>query len=119
MFPYRGEVYNPSLLCHLLRKLLELVILFPMVCAVATSVYAFSVPNQYTATTSMYVVSKSSTDGSAITRGDLSASQMLTNDVASIIKSDRVKEDVASQLGLNGLGGYKIDVSSFHYYSHD
>lgn len=100
-------------LLHLLRKHLRLVILLPIACAVVTGVYAFFLPNQYTASTSMYVLSKSgSTDGTTVTQGDLSAAQMLTNDVASIIKSDRVKGDVATQLGLEDLGAYKIDVTS-------
>lgn len=100
-------------LLHLLRKHLRLVILLPIACAVVTGVYAFFLPNQYTASTSMYVLSKSgSTDGTTVTQGDLSAAQMLTNDVASIIKSDRVKGDVATQLGLEDLDAYKIDVTS-------
>jgi capsular polysaccharide biosynthesis protein len=95
-------------LFHLLRKHLRLVILLPIACAVVTGVYAFFLPNQYTASTSMYVLSKST----AVTQGDLSASQMLTNDVATLIKSDRVKGDVAKQLGLDNLNGYSIDVTS-------
>lgn len=101
-------------LLHLLRKHLRLVVLLPVAFAVVTGVYAFFLPNQYTASTSMYVLSKSSSpDGStAVTQGDLSASQMLTNDVSSIIKSDRVKGDVATQLGLDNLNAYKIEVTS-------
>ena len=100
-------------LLHLLRKHLRLVILLPIACAVVTGVYAFFLPNQYTASTSMYVLSKSgSTDGTTVTQGDLSAAQMLTNDVATLIKSDRVKGDVAKQLGLDNLNGYSIDVTS-------
>lgn len=37
---------------------------------------------------------------------------MLTNDVATLIKSDRVKGDVAKQRGLDSLSGYSIDVTS-------
>ena len=100
-------------LLHLLRKHLRLVVLLPVAFAVITGVYAFFLPNQYTASTSMYVLSKSSSpDGTTVTQGDLSASQMLTNDVSSIIKSDRVKGDVATQLGLDNLNAYKIDVTS-------
>ena len=100
-------------LLHLLRKHLRLVVLLPVAFAVITGVYAFFLPNQYTASTSMYVLSKSiSPDGTTVTQGDLSASQMLTNDVSSIIKSDRVKGDVATQLGLDNLNAYKIDVTS-------
>ena len=100
-------------LLHLLRKHLRLVVLLPVAFAVITGVYAFFLPNQYTASTSMYVLSKSSSpDGTTVTQGDLSASQMLTNDVATLIKSDRVKGDVAKQLGLDSLNGYSIDVTS-------
>ena len=100
-------------LLQLLRKHLRLVVLLPVAFAVVTGVYAFFLPNQYTASTSMYVLSKSSSpDGTTVTQGDLSASQMLTNDVSSIIKSDRVKGDVATQLGLDNLNAYKIDVTS-------
>lgn len=100
-------------LLHLLRKHLRLVVLLPVAFAVITGAYAFFLPNQYTASTSMYVLSKSSSpDGTTVTQGDLSASQMLTNDVSSIIKSDRVKGDVATQLGLDNLNAYKIDVTS-------
>ena len=92
-------------LLQLLRKHLRLVVLLPVAFAVVTGVYAFFLPNQYTASTSMYVLSKSSSpDGTTVTQGDLSASQMLTNDVSSIIKSDRVKGDVATQLGRRREG---------------
>ncbi len=96
-----------------MRKHLRLVILLPIACAVVTGVYDFFLPNQYTASTSMYVLSKSSsTDGTTVTQGELCAAQMLTNGVASIVKFDRVKGDVATQLGLENLDEYKIDVTS-------
>lgn len=41
----------------LLKKHLKFVVALPLVCALATALYCFAVmPNQYTATTSMYVV---------------------------------------------------------------
>lgn len=99
-------------LFHLLRKHLRFVILVPVICAAVTMVYCLFLPNEYTASTSMYVLSKTSDDSSTVTQSDLNASQMLTNDVATLIKSDRVKNDVASQLGLSSLSGYEIDVTS-------
>ena len=60
------------------------------------------------------MLSKSNGDtaSNVATQSDLSAGQMLTNDVAAIVKSDRVKKDVASQLGLESLADYKLNVTS-------
>lgn len=43
---------------------------------------------------------------------DLNASQLLTNDVAALIKSDRVMGDAARSLGMNGLSGFDVTVTS-------
>lgn len=101
-------------LFQLLRKHLRFVLVLPIIFGVVTAVYCLFLPNEYTASTSMYVLSKpsSTSDSSSVTQGDLSASQMLTNDVATLIESDRVKNDVADQLGLENLGDFEIDVTS-------
>ena len=43
---------------------------------------------------------------------DLSASQMITNDVANLITSDRVTRDTATALQMNSLNDYDIAVQS-------
>lgn len=101
-------------LFKLLRKHLKLVIVLPVICALITGAYAFAfMPNQYTSTVSMYVLTKTSTSNDqGLSNSDLTASQLLTNDVASLIKSDHVQQDAANQLGAPSLKDYKISVDS-------
>lgn len=104
----------------LLRRHIVFMIVLPVVLAlVAVGICAF-LPDQYTATTTMYVLSKNGTsaqnqnnaDSSSTDLNNLSAGQMLANDVATIAKSSRVASDVAQQVGLSSLGNYHIDVQS-------
>lgn len=100
-------------LLKLMRKHLKLVIILPVLCALVTAAVSWLVlPNTYTASVSMYVLSKSSNDSSTITNSDLSASQMLTNDVAQLVKSNRVMADTASSLKMQSLADCDIDVTS-------
>ncbi len=101
-------------LLTLLRKHLKLVIMLPIVCMVAMGLASvLMMSDTYTATTDMYVLASSegSSSSSALS-SDLSASQMLTNDVATLLQSDRVMSDAADQLGLPNLRGYNITVTS-------
>ena len=99
-------------LIKLIRKHLALVVALPIVCAVATAAFAWlALPNQYSSSVSMYVLTKASAEGS-LANTDLSASQQLANDVATLITDDRVAEDTASALQMDSLKGYKISVAS-------
>lgn len=101
-------------LLTLLRKHLKLVIMLPIVCMVAMGLASVLMMNDtYTATTDMYVLASSEgSNSSSALSSDLSASQMLTNDVATLLQSDRVMTDAADQLGLQNLRGYDITVTS-------
>lgn len=99
-------------LFRLLRKHLGLVVALPLAVAAVVGVASLIMPDQYTASTTMYVLTKSDSNQSTSITSDLSAGQMLSNDVTSILKSKRVSDDVASQLGLSSLSGYKISVDS-------
>ena len=101
-------------LLTLLRKHLKLVIMLPIVCMVAMGLASVLMMNDtYTATTDMYVLASSEgSNSSSALSNDLSASQMLTNDVATLLQSDRVMSDAADQLGLPNLSGYDITVTS-------
>ena len=97
----------------LMRKHLGLVIALPVIFALATAAYSFLVmADQYTASTSLYVLTKSQSNDSSITNTDLTASQMLTNDVATLIKSSRVQQSAAEAVGLDSLSGYTVNVDS-------
>ena len=99
-------------LLGLLRKHLVLVIGLPVGFAIAVAVGSRFIPNQYTATTSMYVLSKNDETQASLSQSELAAGQMLTNDVATILNSDRMKSDVAQKFGLKNLSGFKLAVTS-------
>lgn len=101
-------------LLQLLRKRLALVITLPIVCALAMGACSFFfMANMYTASTSLYVLAKTeSGDGSGNMYSDLNASQMITNDVAKLIKSDRVLGDTANALSMQSLAGFDVAVTS-------
>lgn len=95
----------------LLRKHLAIVITFPIVFALVIGIVTLFMPDEYTASTNMYVLSKSG-ETDTITQSDLSVGQMLTNDVATLITSSRILDDVKNRLGLDSLDGYDFSVSS-------
>lgn len=104
-------------LFQLLRKHLKLVIALPIACALAMGAFFFvMMGNTYTASVSMYVLSQSAQgeNNAAIQYNDLSASQMLTNDVSQLIKSERVVQQTAKDLGMSvgELESSKIEVTS-------
>lgn len=97
----------------LLRRHLKFLFILPVLCAIVCGVVTLFLPNEYTAQTSMYVLSRTAADQQQSTMyNDLAASQMITNDVATIAQSDRVKADVAQSMGLASLGDYNIKVES-------
>ena len=101
-------------LLNLLKRHLKLVVALPVACALVMGAYSFLfMRNTYTASTTMYVLVKNnSNNNSSSLSSDLSASQMVTNDVSSLLDSDRVTNETAADLGLADLKGYKVSVSS-------
>lgn len=99
-------------LLGLLRKHLLLVVALPLATAVVVAIGSIFLPNEYTATTTMYVLSKPGDEAAVLTQSDLSAGQMLTNDVSTILRSSRVKTQVAEQFGMESLKGYDLAVTS-------
>lgn len=100
-------------LIQLLRKHLKIVVFLPIACALAmAAVSVLVMGSTYTAQTDMYVLASSENQVGSALSSDLSASQMLTNDVATLLSSDRVMSDAAHRLGLDDLEGYDITVGS-------
>ncbi len=100
-------------LFQLLRKHIKLLVVLPIVCTVAMAgVSFFMMENTYTASTSMYILARESSAGGSTNYTDLSASQMLANDVATLLQSDVVQDGSAKKLGLKNLSDYKVSVSS-------
>ena len=99
-------------LLKVLRDHLLFVILLPLMSALVIGAVSFVLPNQYTASTTVYVLAKASNTSTSSTSSDLTASQMITNDIATLIQSSNVSSSTASQLGLENLNGYSIKTTS-------
>ncbi len=101
-------------LLHLLRKHLRLVVLLPVACALVMGVYSYLfMRNTYTASTSMYVLAlNQDTTASTSLSTDLSASQMISNDVSTLLTSDRALAETAEDLALEDLDDYDVSVTS-------
>ena len=100
-------------LFKLLKKHLTLVVVLPVVLAIATAGVSWGLmQNQYTATVSVYVLTSSSSEQNTIQNSDLTASQLMANDIAELANSDIVAERTAEELGMSSLKGYKISVNS-------
>ena len=101
-------------LLHLLRKHLRLVVLLPVACALVMGVYSYIfMRNTYTASTSMYVLAlnQDATASNSLST-DLSASQMISNDVSTLLTSDRALAETAEDLALEDLSAYDVSVTS-------
>ena len=102
-------------LLQLMRKHLKLMIILPVVCALVAAAVSYAMlPNTYTASTSMYVLAKQTANNndSGVNYSNLNASQMLANDVSTLLKSDRIASDTAKDLHLDSLKGYSTKVTS-------
>lgn len=101
-------------LLHLLRKHLRLVVLLPVACALVMGIYSYLfMSNTYTASTSMYVLAlNQDTTASTSLSTDLSASQMISNDVSTLLTSDRALAETAEDLALEDLDDYDVSVTS-------
>lgn len=101
-------------LFKLLRKHLALVVALPIVLAIATAGFSWGImQNQYTATVSVYVLTaKDDPNANTTAYNDLTASQLMANDIATLAKSETVQKRTAESLGMASLSGYKISVEA-------
>lgn len=108
---YGGPFMTLLELLELLKHHLKLVVLLPIIFALGVGAYAYLfMGNTYTARVSMYVLTPIGDSNSLNT--ELSASQLLANDVATLIQSERVTADAADSLGIDDLSGFDISVTS-------
>ena len=89
------------------RERPALVIALPLACALAVGAYSsLAMPDTYTASSTMYVMAKAGASEDSVTSQELNASQLVANDVAKLLKSDRVAEEAGSKVGVaEELGG--------------
>ena len=100
-------------LFKLLRKHLALVVVLPVVLAIATAGFSWGLM-QNQATVSVYVLTAKDDASSSSTTAynDLTASQLMANDIATLAKSETVQKRTAEALGMSSLSGYKISVEA-------
>lgn len=104
-------------LLQLLKKHVKLCISLPLVFALAAGVFCWGfMPNQYTAETSIYALSKVESAANGLEAGvsysDLNASQLLANDFAELAKNEQIQAETASSLGMEDLDGYDVEIAS-------
>ena len=102
-------------LFKLLRKHLALVVVLPVVLAIATAGFSWGLmQNQYTATVSVYVLTAKDDASSSSTTAynDLTASQLMANDIATLAKSETVQKRTAEALGMSSLSVISISVTA-------
>jgi capsular polysaccharide biosynthesis protein len=102
-------------LLQILKKKWYLLVIFPIVFALATAGYAWGfMTNDYTSTVSLYVLAKNQTtdsQGNTSTSTNFSLNQQIANDLAVLASTDKVKTAAAKELGLSSLGGFSVSVS--------
>ncbi|MDY2777093.1 MAG: Wzz/FepE/Etk N-terminal domain-containing protein [Collinsella sp.] len=100
-------------LLQLLKKRIKLVVVLPVVCALVMGGASFLLmKNTYTARTSMYILARNPNQSAGANYSDLNASQLLANDVATLLKSDAVVNGAARNLGLESLDGFDVSVAN-------
>lgn len=102
-------------LLELIRKNLKLVVALPVACAIVAAIVCWGfLEDQYTAEVDIYALSKldSQAQTDATTTNDLTGSQMLANDISTLAESTQIQNEVAKELGLQDLTGYKISIES-------
>ena len=98
-------------LLEVLKEHKKLCVVLPLVFALAIFIAGRIVPDSYVANSSIYVLLQSNGDNRS-NQQDLSASQMAANDVATMMQSEQVAEEVADKCGMESLKGYKVSVES-------
>lgn len=104
-------------LAELFRKNIVLLIVATIVVGAIAFGASYIIPNEYTSSTSMYVLihgqrEQKNQDKTSLSTTDLRTAQMVASDVTVILKSNRVATDVAQRLGIGSLSGYKVNVTS-------
>lgn len=86
------------------------VAIVPFVAVLITAYISWNVlPPIYTATTTMYVLNRTSED--AISYTDINTSTLLVNDYQALASSNRVKDGAAELIGLDDLNDYEVSIS--------
>lgn len=108
-----GDIVEVDILA-LIKKNLVLLIVATLLGGGIAYGAAFTLPNQYTASVNMYLLAKVEKieDGQVVQKDDYSFTNTISNDVLTLLTSARVKNKVAQELGIEGLGAYAVSVAN-------
>lgn len=99
-------------LVELLKKRIKLVVGVPVAVALLVGVYSFvGMPSTYTASTSLYVMAGQDETGGNLSTS-LSTSQLVANDVSTLLRSGHVRSQVSDDLDLRDFGEYTITIEN-------
>lgn len=97
---------------QLSKRHLKLFIIVPLLFMVAMGAYSFVfMSDEYTASTSMYILARIDSPQGTVSNNDLSTSQLIANDIAELAQSERVTSSTESALGLDDLSDYTVSVA--------
>lgn len=100
-------------LFRLLKRRWLVVLLVPLLFGCGAAAYAWLVlPDQYTSSVNMYVITKTVNAENGEESLNMSLSQQIANDISVLIGSDRVASATASSLGLESLEDFEVEVDS-------
>ena len=97
---------------QLSKRNLKLFVIVPLLFMVAMGAYSFAfMSDEYTASTSMYILARSDSPQGNVSNNDFSTSQLIANDIAELAQSERVTSSTESALGLDDLSDYTVSVA--------
>lgn len=100
-------------LLRLLKHRWYVVVLLPLLFGGAAAGYAWGMlPDEYTASVNLYVLTKTTDSASGEESVNMSLSQQVANDISVLIESERVTGAAASSLGLDSLEDFEVEVKS-------
>lgn len=90
-------------LLDLLHLHVKFLVGLTLLVTVAAAIFSFAMPNVYTASTSMQVIS---------TSGGEAESQLVANDLASLLESGKIKDQALGELGITDGDDFEVTVGS-------
>ena len=107
----------------IIRRHLMMIIVFTLICGIGACIVAWGfLPDQYTSKMAIYVLTQNDyeyeTNDPTLKNiynemfYEVSASQQITNDVARLVESNRVKDGVRDRLNHENIDDFVVDVDS-------
>lgn len=99
-----------------LRKYKVIIILASVVCGLLAFAGTRLMPDQYTATVSLYVLYRDEAEDTerVVAQSNLLVSQMMITDIVRLMKSDYVKAQVAEELNIENIDEYVLEIKSYY-----